>query len=166
MCTRAIHLELTSTLATEDFLAVFNRFIARRGQCSDLFSDNGTGFVGANRILQNQFLALQKCKKLSDFLLNLNITWHFIPPSAPHFGGLWEAAVQSAKRHLLKVTKGVMLKYDETVTLLCEIEAVLNSRPLCPNSTDPSDFNVLTPAHFLVGGSLLLPAEPDVSSVP
>ncbi|CAI6371621.1 unnamed protein product [Macrosiphum euphorbiae] len=89
------------------------------------------------------------------------ITWHFIPPASPHFGGLWESAVKSAKRHLLRVSKGVLLIFDETRTLLCQIEAALNSRPLSPRSLDPNDFDALTPGHFLIGGPLMLPPEPD-----
>lgn len=85
---------------------------------------------------------------------------------APHFGGLWEAAVKSTKRHLLKVNSMGLLTFEEMSTLLCRIEAVLNSRPIAPMSDSPSDFTPLTPAHFLVGGALTLPAEPDSTEVP
>ncbi|CAI6362765.1 unnamed protein product [Macrosiphum euphorbiae] len=104
--------------------------------------------------------------KVHDFLTMREIKWHFIPPASPHFGGLWESAVKSAKKHLLRVSKGVLLTFDETRTLLCQIEAALNSRPLSPLSLDPNDFNALTPGHFLIGGPLMLPPEPDVSSIP
>jgi len=88
------------------------------------------------------------------------------PPASLHFGGLWKSAVKSAKRHLLRVSKRVLLTFDETRTLLCQIEAALNSRPLSPLSLDPNDFNALTPGHFLIGGPLMLSPEPDVSSIP
>jgi len=140
--------------------------MARRGQISVLYSYNGTNFVGADRSLQSQFKAHLKDKALNDFLSINAIKWKFIPAAAPHFGGLWEAAVQSAKRHLYRVSKGVLLTYDETTTLLCKVEAALNSRPLTPMSSDPGDLNVLTPGHFLVGGPLMLPPEPDHSTVP
>ncbi|CAI6372727.1 unnamed protein product [Macrosiphum euphorbiae] len=166
MVTRAIHLELVSSLTTEDFLATLSRFMARRGQISVLYSDNGTNFVGADRALQSQFKAHKKDKAVNDYLSINAIQWKFIPAAAPHFGGLWEAAVQSAKRHLYRVSKGVLLTYDETTTLLCKVEAALNSRPLTPMSSDPGDLNVLTPGHFLVGGPLMLPPEPDHSTVP
>ncbi|XP_025192641.1 uncharacterized protein LOC112592702 [Melanaphis sacchari] len=166
MVTRAIHLELVSSLAAEDFLATLSRFMARRGQVSVLYSDNGTNFVGANRILQSQFKAHVKDKSVNNFLNSNAIQWKFIPPAAPHFGGLWEASVQSAKRHLYRVSKGILLTYDETTTLLCKVEAALNSRPLTPMSLEPSDLSVLTPGHFLVGGPLMLPPEPDNSTVP
>lgn len=74
----------------------------------------------------------------------------FLPPSAPHFGGLWEVAVKSAKKHLLKVNAMGLLTYEEMNTLLCKIESVFNSRPISPISDDPSDLNALTPGHFLI----------------
>jgi hypothetical protein len=166
MVIRAVHLELVLSLSTEYFLAALSRFMSRRGQCSQLYSDNGTNFIGANRILQTQFKEYKKNKTINEYLSSRSIVWHFIPPSTPHFGGLWEAAVQSAKRHLLRVTKGVLLTYDETTTLLCKIGAALNSRPMTPMSSDPCDFSVLTPGHFLIGESLMLPPESDKSNVP
>ncbi|XP_022180294.1 uncharacterized protein LOC111040631 [Myzus persicae] len=162
MVTRAVHLELVSSLSSEDFLATLSRFMARRGQCSSLYSDNGTNFVGANRILQ----AHHKDNIINNYLNNNCIQWKFIPAAAPHFGGLWEAAVQAAKRHLHRVSQGVLLTYDETTTLLCKVEAALNSRPLTPMPSDPADLSVLTPGHFLVGSSLMLPPEPDYSLIP
>ncbi|CAI6342683.1 unnamed protein product [Macrosiphum euphorbiae] len=166
LVTRAIHLELVASLSADDFLSTLSRFMARRGQCRELFSDNGTNFVGADRILRMHIQDCQKTTKVHNFLSSRGIDWHFIPPSAPHFGGIWEAAVKSAKKHLLRVSKGVMMTYDETTTLLCRIEAVLNSRPLTPLSSDPSDFTALTAGHFLIGGPLQLPPEPDCTGIP
>ncbi|CAI6373574.1 unnamed protein product [Macrosiphum euphorbiae] len=131
--------------------------MARCGQCQELFSDNGTNFVGADRILQTHIQECQKSTKVHNFLRSRSIDWHFIPPSASHFGGIWEAAVKSAKKHLLPVSKGFMMTFDETTTLSCPIEAVLNSRPLTPLSSDPSDFNALTAGHFLIGESITAP---------
>lgn len=108
----------------------------------------------------------QNKKTEHDFFIENEIEWHFIPPAAPHFGGLWEAAVKSAKRLLIKVTKAVLLTNEELTILLCKIEAVLNSRPLTPINDNPSEFLVLTPAHFLIGRPLITPAEPDLSSIP
>ncbi|XP_022168208.1 uncharacterized protein LOC111032244 [Myzus persicae] len=166
LVTRAVHLELVSSLSSEDFLATLTRFMSRRGQCARLFSDNGTNFVGANRELLSKFREFNRNNKTHEFLSARSITWQFIPPSSPHFGGLWESAVKSAKKHLYCISKGVSMTYDETTTLLCQIEAVLNSRPLTPLSTSPSDFTALTPGHFLVGGPLMLPPELDLSTVP
>lgn len=85
--------------------------------------------------------------------------WHFIPPSTPHFGGLWESAVKSTKTHLKKTIGRSYLTFEELTTILVQIEAVLNSRPLCPMTNFADDFNVLTPSHFLIGESLVSPPE-------
>jgi Family of unknown function (DUF5641) len=83
-----------------------------------------------------------------------SIEWKFAPPRSPHFGGLYEAAVKSAKTHLRKILHNVHFTFEEFATILTEIEAILNSRPLTPMSNDPSDLQPLTAAHFLTGASL------------
>ncbi|XP_044749831.1 uncharacterized protein LOC123310430 [Coccinella septempunctata] len=148
--TRAIHFEVTSDLSSDTFLAAFRRFISRRGQCLSIRSDQGTNFKGAYNEMIN--LAQVTAETLS-------ITWDFNPPSAPHFNGLAEAAVKSFKTHFYKVIGTQVLSYEEFYTLMTQIEAVLNSRPLCAVSTDPNDLQALTPGHFLV-------FEPLVSSIP
>nr|CAI5839655.1 unnamed protein product [Callosobruchus analis] len=90
------------------------------------------------------------------------ITWHFNPPQAPHTGGYWEAAVKSVKFHLRRVLGNTAITYEEMYTLLVQIEACLNSRPLTPLSNDPSDYLPLTPAHFLIGDSLASIPQADV----
>ena len=77
-------------------------------------------------------------------------------------GGLWEAAVEATKRHLRRVIGDQILTFVEYSTLLCRIEACLNSRPLCPPSDDVSDLQPLTPAHFLIQRCSFLVPEPDI----
>ncbi len=84
----------------------------------------------------------------------LNLRWAFIPPRAMHFGGLWEAGVKSAKKHLRRIMGNRVLTFEELTTLLCQVECVLNSRPLCPISEVPNDADPLTPANFTKGGKL------------
>ncbi|KAJ0178490.1 hypothetical protein K1T71_006313 [Dendrolimus kikuchii] len=157
MVTRAMHLEAVSDLTSEGFIAAFRRFVSRRGQCKDLYSDNGTNFVGADKELRNMFN-----KAISDFpkevsllLANEGTSWHYIPPQAPNFGGLWESGVRSTKAHLKRVIGESTLTYEELSTVLSQIEACLNSRPLCQLSDNPEDPLPLTPGHFLVGEPLI-----------
>lgn len=85
-------------------------------------------------------------------ILNQNSTiWHFIPPALPNFGGLWEADVKSDKFYLKWIVHDRILSFEELPTLLCLIESCLNSRLLCSLSSDRSDFDKFTPAHFLIG---------------
>ncbi|XP_011684676.1 PREDICTED: uncharacterized protein LOC105448016 [Wasmannia auropunctata] len=158
--TKAVHLEIVTDLTTDSFLAALRRFVACRGLCAQIFFDNGTNFVGAVRHLKELYEFMNEEQEvIKSELADQRIEWQFIPPRAPNFGGLWEAAVKSAKRYLFTVTKGRIHTYEEYSTILAQIEAVLNSRPLTPLSSDPLDLSVLTPAHFLVGGSLLQPAQ-------
>ncbi|GFX76541.1 integrase catalytic domain-containing protein [Trichonephila clavipes] len=154
---KAIHLELVSYLTTEAFLAALKRFVARRERPIEIHSDKGWNFVGANNELRKILKALFKGKmeEIMDILYKEQIKWNFNPPSAPHFGGLWEAGVKSLKHHLKRVIGNSILSHEEFLTLVVQSEAVLNSRPICPLSNDPNDVETLTPAQFLVGSSLV-----------
>lgn len=159
MSTKAAHLEFVSELSTDAFLASFDRFTARRGLPSDVFSDNGTNFVGAARKLKelHQFITHNQ-SKIFDNLTSRQINWHFNPPAAPNFGGLWEAAVKSTKLLLHRSIGDKPLNFEEYATLFARIEAVLNSRPIFEFSPDPNEeFTMLTPGHFLIGAPLIQP---------
>lgn len=163
MAVKAIHMELVSSLTTEHFIAALHRFASRRGLPSDVFSDNGTSFVGANHelaALRELFEEEQHRRKLAEFCSSKGIRWHFIPPRSPHFGGVWEAGVKSMKFHFKRVIGETRLTYEEMTTFLAQTEAILNSRPLCPLSDDPNDTTVLTPSHFLIGRSAVALPEP------
>ncbi|XP_059224007.1 uncharacterized protein LOC131997304 [Stomoxys calcitrans] len=157
LSTRAVHLEACSELTTEAFLSTFNRFVGRRGFPNKMFSDNGTNFVGASRSLAKEFKRFLETahKSVSDKYNLHGFSWHFIPPHAPHMGGLWEAAVKSMKSHLRKVASNTRFTFEEFSTLLVRIESVLNSRPLSPMSENPSDLVPLTPGHLLRGAALI-----------
>ncbi|XP_043604779.1 uncharacterized protein LOC122577510 [Bombus pyrosoma] len=164
LAVKAVHIELVGDLMSEAFIAALRRFIARRGFCSTIHSDNGTNFTGANnelRELQELLKSDDYNEKVTTFLANKQIEWRFIPLHSPHFGGLWEAAVKSFKHHFRRVVGNELLTFEQFNTLIIEIEAVLNSRPLTPISTDPNDLLVLTPGHFLIGESLMSLRERD-----
>ena len=88
--------------------------------------------------------------------------WKLIPPYSPHFGGLWESAVKSVKRHLRRVVGDQRLTLEELYTILTQVEACLNSRPLHPLSSDPMDLTPLTPGHFLIGAELMVLPQQDL----
>ncbi|XP_058449236.1 uncharacterized protein LOC131429202 [Malaya genurostris] len=169
MCTKAVHMGHVTDLSTERFLQALRRFFARRGRSSDMYSDNGTNFVGARNQIQELFTLLKDPahhQAVSKECATNGLQWHFNPPSAPHFGGLWEAAVRSAKYHLLRVLGGNPVSVEDFTTLLTQVEACLNSRPLIAITDDPEDLEPLTPAHFLIGASLQAIPDPDYDTVP
>lgn len=166
---KAIHLELVTELSTPAFISAFKRFLARRGPCSVMMSDCGSNFLGAKNQLNelNKFVISRDFRNnLESELLKRNIDWKFNPPAAPHFGGIWESNVKCVKNHLKRVIGQQILTYEEFNTFLIQIEALLNSRPLCVLTNDPKSPTALTPAHFLTFGPTLdsLPAE-DLSNV-
>lgn len=157
MHSRAIHLELVSSLSAEAFLSTLKRFISRRGKPAVLYSDNATNFRGANNALKEVyhfFNSKDNLTRITDYATNSEIQWKFIPPRSPHWGGLWEAGIKSTKFHLRRIVGSSLLTFENLSTVLTEIEAILNSRPICPLSTDPLDLAALTPGHFLIGQPL------------
>jgi hypothetical protein len=154
---KAVHIELVSDLTAEAFIACLRRFIARRGKPTLIWSDHGTNFVGTTHLLQEFFDFLQQqtmAKMIKDFCSCQNIVWEFIPERAPHLGGLWEAAVKSTKVHLSRIVGNVKLTFEEMTTVLTQIEACLNSRPLASLPRDDDGVEALTPGHFLIGRPL------------
>lgn len=151
LATKAIHLELVSDLSTETFIAALRRFMARRGHVSHMYSDNATNFVGTANALYKEILEITQSPNFQDTMTNIGTKWKFSPPNSPHFAGISEAGVKSMKHHLRRVIGDSTLTYEEMTTLLHQIEACLNSRPLCPVSEDINDSMILTPRHFLIG---------------
>lgn len=130
---RAIHLEVTTSLSTEAFLQAFRRFIARRGRPLIVYTDNGKNFVGARNLLRK--IDWNKIKRIS---AAQKIDWHLNPPSAPWWGGWWERLVRITKDLLKKTLKKACLSYEELSTILCDCEAIINSRPLGYLADDPT----------------------------
>ncbi|XP_066583796.1 uncharacterized protein [Prorops nasuta] len=162
MATRAIHLDLVSKYDTDAFLAALARFTSRRGKPAVIYSDNGLNFQGANKELKLAFQGSLKHVQSIDFEPIREIEWKFIPVATPHWGGLWETGVRSVKHHLKRVLGTFLPTFEEMTTLICRIEACLNSRPLSRLRDDIESLECLTPGHFLVGRALLAPPEMSV----
>ncbi len=164
MTTKAVHLDLCASLSSTEFRATLDRFISRRGCPPDIFSDNGTNFHGAReeiRELQRLSESYEMRQVITQFSSSNQIRWHHIPPRAPHFGGLWEAAVKAMKVLLRKTLQPHSLRWDELYTLLAQAESILNSRPLAPLHTqEASEGTYLTAGHFLIGRPLRAPPQP------
>ncbi|XP_055623198.1 uncharacterized protein LOC129766644 [Toxorhynchites rutilus septentrionalis] len=154
--TRAVHIELVSSLSSPAFIAALRRFSSQRGQGSTIFCDNATNFVGSKNEIQRltEQFKNQIEPEVRKFCAVEEIEWKFIPPRSPNFGGIWEAGIKSVKHHMKRVLGSTIPTYEEMLTLLKQIEGCLNSRPISPLSTDARDPNPLTPGHFLVGGPI------------
>ncbi|XP_058449169.1 uncharacterized protein LOC131429138 [Malaya genurostris] len=165
----AVHVELVGDLSSDSFIAALKRFVARRGKPKLIECDNATNFKGASRELEElskQFNSQQMQYAVSRSCAEDGIEFKFIPPRSPNFGGLWEAAVKSLKSHLRATLGNSTLTVDQLTTLLTQIEACLNSRPLTQTSTDPEDLDFLTPGHFLIHRPLTTIVEPSLENVP
>ncbi|GFT81436.1 integrase catalytic domain-containing protein [Trichonephila clavipes] len=163
LVTKAIHLEIISDLTSQALIAALKRFISRRGKCHKIFSDNGTNMIGANREIKAlSKLVRDREESLFAFFAEEGIEWSFIPPRSPNWGGLWEANIKSLKYHFKRVAGNSKFSYEELLTLITQIEAILNSRPLTPLSSDVDDLEVLTPGHFLIGRPITAIVEPSL----
>ncbi|CAI5682672.1 unnamed protein product [Oreochromis niloticus] len=151
--TRAVHLELVSDQSTETFLLALKRFIARRGLCRVIYSDNARTFKRADQDLKELWKTI-KDPHLLEFFSERGITWKFIAERAAWWGGFWERLVRSVKICLKKVLGRASLHFEEMCTVLAEVEATLNSRPLTFVHNEVNEPQPLTPAHFLVGKRL------------
>jgi hypothetical protein len=136
--TRAIHLELLDSLDCDSFVNAFRRFTARRGQPQEVFSDNGTNFIAGSKIIAKK--AESSC-----------IRWHFNPPTASHFGGVWERLIRTVRKVFSAVVPGNARLSDETLrTVFCEVESIVNSRPITHVSDDPNDPAALSPNQLIM----------------
>ena len=115
-----------------------------------MYSDCGTNFKGATAELSDFVENLDR-KKIGSFAASRNITWHYNPPAAPHMGGAWERLVRSVKEILHMIMQDRVLTDSQFITLLTEVESILNNRPLTSASSDINDLEALTPNHILLG---------------
>ncbi|XP_035228310.1 uncharacterized protein LOC118200446 [Stegodyphus dumicola] len=141
---RCVHLEVVTFVSTECFIQAFRRFIARRGRPSIVYSDNGTNFVGTFALLKK----VNWVKVIAQETLH-PITWKFISPTAAWWGRWWERLIRTAKNLIVRVLGQAAVNYEELLTVICDLEAVINCRPLTYVSNDSKDLLQLTPSMFL-----------------
>ena len=151
LATRAVHLEMSYSLDSDSFINAFVRMVSRRGTPSYVVSDNGTNFVGAERELRELVENLDQEKIVRETTKYQPVTWQFNPPSAPHFGGVFEALIKSAKKAIKIILGDADIRDEELHTAICGAEHMLNSRPITYVSADPNDLIPLTPNHLIVG---------------
>lgn len=149
MTTRSVHLDLLESLDTDAFLLSLRRFISRRGRPFELLMDNGTNFVGGERELREAVAAM--APQWREQLAEQQISFRFNPPSAPHFGGTWEREVKSIKTALRVVLKDQTVPEPVLMTILVEVEGIMNAKPLGYLSSDASDPDPVTPNLLLMG---------------
>ena len=159
---RAVHIEIIEAMDASSFLNALRRFLALRGPVSQFRSDCGTNFVGAQTELAT---ALQEMKneQISSYLARQECEWIFNPPHASHAGGIWERMIGMARKILdamLHELPTKQLTHEVLTTLMAEVSAIMNSRPLTPVSTDPEAPKILSPSMILTQKPSPLPPPP------
>ena len=149
---RAVHLQLINSLSAEAFVLCLRRFVAKCSLPSKLLSDNGTNFVAVSKFL----VELQDEAVVQDYLTTHKIKWQFISPRAPWQGGVYERMIGLTKNCLSKALHHRQVTPEELVTILAEVEAILNNRPLTYINDDDREGEILTPAHLLYGRGIIL----------
>ncbi|XP_073810196.1 uncharacterized protein [Danio rerio] len=158
LSSRAVHLEVMESLSASSFICALRRFLAVRGPVKHFRSDRGTNFVGAVKELQID----SGDSELKGFLQNQSCTWTFNAPHSSHMGGVWERMIGIARRILeaLLIKSATRLTHEVLTTLMAEVMAIMNSRPLTPISTDASMPQVLSPAMLLTQKASVAPTPP------
>ncbi|MCF1458715.1 MAG: transposase family protein [Shewanella sp.] len=124
--TRAVHLEIAYGLSTDSFLNAFYRMASRRGLPDEVYSDNGTNFIGADRELQ-ALLAQVEGHKIKESVANKGVKWHFNPPLAPHFGRAHKSMVKSAKKAIKAILGQADINDEELMTAIVGAEGLINT---------------------------------------
>ena len=152
--TRAVHLELIWDLTTESFINAFRRFLSDHGICKTIYSDNAKTFQKAEKDLK-YYLEVMNGKAFQNLLTEQTIKWNYILECSPWWGGFYERLMKSIKQPLKKILGKSRVGVDEMSTMLKEIQAQINSRPLTTISDEANEQKYLTPASFLIGKSTM-----------
>jgi hypothetical protein len=151
MAVRAVHIEVIDQMDASTTINALRRFFAIRGPARKLRSDNGTNFVGACNEL-SQLMSGEDFERVREFLIGEGCSWEFNPPHSSHMGGVWERMIGVVRRVLDSMFLDLgptQLTHDVLTTLMAEVSAIVNARPLVPVSSDPEAPEILTPASLL-----------------
>ena len=159
LVSRSIHIETANSLDTESFINALRRMISRRGMVKQMRSDRGTNLVGAEKELRRAFSEMESSPQLKQECLKNGIQWIFNTPSASHQGGVWERQIRSVRKILAGLLQPNSRQLDDEGlrTVLCEVEAIVNSRPLTTASDDPNDLVPISPNLLLTSKPTLFP---------
>lgn len=153
------HIEVLESMSTSSFINCLRQFFAIRGPSKQLCSDRGRNFIGASRELKINTTN----PELTSYLDKQGCTWTFNAPHSSHMGGCWERLIGVA----LRILEGILLRSDTNhlthkllTTLMAEVMAILNTRPLTPVSTDPDNPTILIPAIILIQKMTAVTAPP------
>ncbi|XP_078355375.1 uncharacterized protein LOC144640001 [Oculina patagonica] len=146
---RAVHIKIAHSLNTDSFLLALRRFITKRGQLKEIYSDNGSNFTSGERELREAISEWNQ-EKIHNSLLQESIKWSFSPPYGSHFGGIWERCIRTIRKILRALLREQITDDESLATLMCEVESIMNSRPITTVSSDPNDLEPLTPNHLLL----------------
>ena len=135
---RAIYLDLAKDYSGPSCINVLKSFFSRRGIPDLITSYNGSNFTSIG---------------VQTFTTNNGITWKFNLEAAPWTGGFFERLMQSVKRCLKKILGKSKVSYEDLVTILVEIEIIINNRPLTYVSGDLTE-EALTSSHLIYGKRL------------
>ncbi|XP_058816425.1 uncharacterized protein LOC131679707 [Topomyia yanbarensis] len=152
LTTRAIHLQVAYSLSTDSCIMALRNIFSRRGTPSVIYSDRGTNFKGAEKVLEEAIRNIDQDKLVTEFT-SRHTEWRFNPPSAPHMGGAWERLIRTVKQNLSKVIASRVVTAEVLENALNEVENIVNSRPLTNIPVDGDLSPVLTPNHFLLQSS-------------
>ena len=144
---RAVHLETVTDLSTETFLQAFRRFSSRKSLPRTIISDNTSTYLTVADELKELFTS----PLLSNALSRKGVQWQFIPKRAPWYGGFWGRLIGLTKVSLKKILGRTFTNLPNLQTLIVEVEAILNDRPLTHLSSDVTDPEPLTPSHLIYG---------------
>lgn len=163
LTSRAVHIDVVDGLDTKQFLMAFRRFISVYGPPKEMISDNGANFTSADVELKAEFKRVN-LDRIAQGLKpqGVDFRWSFNPPAASHQGGVFERMIGATRRCLRWTMKDLAFRRpsdSELRTILKEIEGIINSRPLTPCGTDPSSYDVITPAQLLRPGICAVPQQ-------